>query len=141
MLVGRSIHTLGKDGRVSIPSKMREALIDEYGSDDLYMVLLPTDILCLYPVTEFEKLAEKLQKVIENSSEEIVEGIKKSALICSYAINCKIDGSGRILIPQDMRESAQIKQEILVIGAKNHIQLWDPEIWQREKKRLERSFF
>ncbi|MGB9598157.1 MAG: division/cell wall cluster transcriptional repressor MraZ [Candidatus Poribacteria bacterium] len=141
MLVGRSIHTLGKDGRVSIPSKMRETLIDEYGSDDLYMVLLPTDILCLYPVKEFEKLAERLEQATENRTGEIMDGIKKSALICSYAINCKIDGSGRILIPSDMREAVQIKQEILVIGAKNHIQLWDPDLWQREKKRLERSFF
>ncbi len=141
MLVGKSIHTLGKDGRVSIPSKMRETIVSEFGSDDLYIVLLPSDILCLFPAQEFEKLTERLEKAIENSVGDIVSGAQRSALVCSNAVNCKIDSSGRILIPQDMRESAQIKQEILVIGAKNHIQLWDPEIWEKERRRLERSFF
>lgn len=141
MLVGRSIHTLGKDGRVSIPSKMRETLIEEYGSDDLYMVLLPTSILCLFPIKEFENFAQKLEQTTENKPNEVMESIQKSALICSHAMNCKIDGSGRILIPQDIRDEVQIKQEVLVIGAKNHIQLWDPELWKREKKRLEHIFF
>ncbi|HGE72718.1 TPA: hypothetical protein ENX78_17910 [Candidatus Poribacteria bacterium] len=141
MLVGRAIHTLGKDGRVSIPSKMRETLINKYGSDELYMVLLPSDILCLFPVQEFERLTERFEKITENSIENVIESLGRYAIICSDAINCKIDSSGRILIPPDMKKAAQIKQEILVIGAKNHIQLWDPELWQRERKKLERNFF
>ena len=141
MLVGRAIHTLGKDGRVSIPSKMRETLINKYGSDELYMVLLPFDILCLFPVQEFEKLTEKFEKITENSIKDVIDSLERSALICSYAINCKIDSSGRILIPPDVMKSAQIKQEILIIGAKNHIQLWDPELWQREQKKLNRELF
>ena len=136
MFVGKSIHTLGKDGRISIPSKMRDIFINKFGSDELYMALMPVprDVLCLFPATEFEKLTGKSDGESVESLDEMMENIQKDADLCSAAENCKIDGSGRILIPVEMKEAAQIDQEVLVIGARNHIQLWNPELWNYDRK-------
>jgi MraZ protein len=136
MFVGKSIHTLGKDGRISIPSKMRDIFINKFGSDELYMVLMPNprDVLCLFPATEFEKIAGKLDEASAESLDDMIENMQQAADICSAAENCKIDGSGRILIPAEMKEAAQIDQEVLVIGARNHIQLWNPELWNYDRK-------
>ena len=136
MFVGKSTHTLGKDGRISIPSKMRDIFINKFGSDELYMVVMPTlhDVLCLFPATEFEKLAGKLDEESAESLDDVMENMQRAADMCSSAENCKIDGSGRILIPTEMKEAAQIDQEVLVIGARNHIQLWNPDIWNYNRK-------
>jgi MraZ protein len=131
MFVGKSIHTLSKDGRISIPSKMRDIFINKYDSDELYMALMPVprDVLCLFPATEFEKLLESVE-----SLGDMMENMQQAADLCSAAEPCKIDGSGRILIPAEMKEAAGIAQEVLVIGARNHIQLWNPELWDYDRK-------
>jgi len=49
--------------------------------------------------------------------------------MCSNAENGKIDGSGRIVIPQEMKNAAKIDQVALVVGAKSHIELWNPDMW------------
>lgn len=136
MFVGKSIHTLGKDGRISIPSKMRDVFINKFGSDELYMVLMPHDILCLFPSEEFEKLTGTLEDGQGGSTDEMMEKMQRDADICSAAVGCKIDASGRILIPSEMQEAAQIEQEedVLVIGARNHVQLWNPDLWNYDRK-------
>jgi MraZ protein len=135
MFVGKSIHTLGKDGRISIPSKMRDIFINKYSSDELYMALMPVprDVLCLFPATEFEKLTGIDEESIESFGDKM-ENMQQDADICSAAETCKIDGSGRILIPAEMKEASGIDQEVLVIGARNHIQLWNPELWNYDRK-------
>jgi MraZ protein len=134
MFVGKSIHTLGKDGRISIPSKMRDIFINKFGSDEVYMVLWFDDTLCLFPSKEFEEIAEKLGNLSEESIDDITENMKRAADLFSEAENSKIDGSGRIMIPLEMQKAAQIEQDVLIIGAKNHVQLWNPVVWQRERK-------
>jgi len=125
---------LGKDGRISIPSKMRDIFINKFGSDEVYMVLWLDDTLCLFPSKEFEEIVDKLDKLSEESIDDITENMKQATDLCSEATNGKIDGSGRIMIPSEMQEAAQIEQEVLIIGAKNHIEFWNPVLWQRERK-------
>jgi MraZ protein len=126
MFVGKSKHTVTKDGRVSIPSKMREIMTEKYGTDELYVVLMQGNIICLYPDKEFEKLAERLENP---QGVPLNQFMQTERDICSNAENCKIDGSGRILIPPDMKASAKIDQEVMIVGARSRIELWNPEIW------------
>jgi len=126
MFVGKASHTVNKDGRVSIPSKMRDVIKKKYDAEDLYLILMPGNLLCLYPGQEFEKLTGRLDNPNGASLDEIMELER----ICGDAEPCKLDGSGRIVIPPEMRKEAEIDQEVLLIGSRTHIEIWDPQHWE-----------
>jgi len=131
MFVGQSKHTITKDGRLSLPSKMRDVIGKKYDTDEVYIVLLPENILCIYPESEFEKMVEELTKQLGSSLGSSTQ-LKRE--ICSNADQSKIDSSGRIVIPQEMRDAAEIDQDVLVLGTEDHIELWNPERWKYYKK-------
>jgi len=131
MFVGQSKHTITKDGRLSLPSKMRDIISRKYETDEVYIVLLPDNILCIYPESEFEKMVEGLS---EKHGASLASLTQLAREICSNADNSKIDSSGRIVIPPEMKDAAEIDQEVLVLGTKDHIELWNPERWKYYKK-------
>lgn len=125
MFVGKALHTVNKDGRLSIPSKMRDAIKKKYDDEDLYLILMPGSIICLYPGEEFVELTARL----DNPQGAPLSEIMEMERVCADAEPCKLDGSGRIVIPPAMRQEAGVAHEVLVIGARSHIELWNPERW------------
>ena len=47
----------------------------------------------------------------------------------SGATECEIDKQGRFLIPNNLRESAELKKEAVIIGVGTRIEIWDKEKW------------
>ena len=132
LFTGKAKHTINKDGRVSIPSKMRDVIKKKYDPNDLYLILVPGDIVCLYPGEKFEELARGW---LANPEGPNLEDIMEIERLCADAELCRLDGSGRIVIPQDMREAAGINNEVLVAGTLDHIEIWNPEYWTRDRRR------
>ena len=131
MFVGKAKHTVNKDGRVSIPSKMREVIKKKYDPDDLYLILMPGNVVCLYPGKKFEELAEQLSNPPGSQLSEVL----LTQRIFARAENCKLDGSGRIVIPLEMRVEAQIDQEVLVIGCVDHMEMWNESLWEFSQRQ------
>jgi MraZ protein len=133
MFVGKAEHTINRDGRISIPSKMRDVIKRKYDAEDLYLILMPGNIICLYPGVEFEKFIGKL----DNANGAPLAELMEMERVCADAEICKIDGSGRIVIPATMREDAGIGQEVVVVGARTRIEIWNPDrwTWNREQSR------
>jgi len=133
LFVGRAIHTINKDGRLSIPAKMRDIIERKYSPEELYLVLLPGNILCLFPDVNFEEFTSRLY----NPQGALLPDFMEMERVCADAEYCKLDGSGRIVIPPEMRRRAKIDQEALVIGARSHIEIWDPAYWEwyQEQRR------
>ena len=97
IFVGKAEHTINKDGRLSIPSKMRDIISKQYDPEDLYLFLLPGDTICLYPGEVFAELVDSL----ENPAGDVLSNALDIDRICADAEPCKLDGSGRIIIPPD----------------------------------------
>jgi len=97
-----------------------------YPLSELYIILITGKIIGVYPAQEFEKLVDKLDNSQGTSLADLTQAERE---MCSNAENGKIDGSGRIVIPQDMKNAAKIDQLALVVGAKSHIELWNPDMW------------
>ncbi len=131
MFVGKAEHTVNKDGRLSIPSKMRDVVKKKYDADDLYLVLMPDNIVCLYPGNEFERLTARL----DNPQGAPLTEIMEMERVCADAEPCKLDGSGRIVIPPAMRQDAGIDQDVMVVGARSHIEIWNPAHWAWSRGR------
>ena len=134
LFVGKAKHTVNKDGRVSIPAKMRDVIKQKYDPKDLYLILMPRKHINLYPGEGFEAFVESMKNPQGASLDEMLERER----LCAFAEPCKLDGSGRIVIPSEMREAAGIvaDQEVLVLGTMSHIEIWDPERWEWSRENV-----
>jgi len=126
MFIGKAEHTIHQSGRLSIPSKMRDVINDKYDPADLFLFLLPGNTICLYPGEEFEKFITKL----DNPEGSTLEDMLEYERMCAEAEPCKLDSSGRIIIPPKMRKDAQIDQDVLIVGARYHIEIWNRQLWE-----------
>ena len=55
----------------------------------------------------------------------------------AYAARCELDGQGRILLPQHLREFAGLTKSVTVVGSNNHAEFWDSERLGRDRTRAE----
>ena len=55
---------------------------------------------------------------------------RKMRPLFAFAARCEVDGQGRILLPQNLREYAGLEKNVTVIGCNNHAELWDSDAWK-----------
>lgn len=135
MFRGRFEHSIDGKGRVSIPAKFREILKRDYGSDQLIMTTFD-NCLVAYPLTEWQAFEEKLKEFSQLKKES------KSFLRFFYsgAMECAIDDHGRILIPPQFRDHADLNKEIVFVGVMNRFEIWNKAVWEEEFKTYKETF-
>jgi MraZ protein len=119
-------------GRVSLPAKHRRVL-----PDDLVIVRSPDEdfpSLWIYSNDAYDAWAEA---VIEskggykaNSASQY--HLERELYGRKEGIGC--DQAGRILIPQDLRQYASLERSVVIIGARNHVEIWDPDVLEQSNK-------
>lgn len=121
--------TIDDKGRLSIPAKIRPGDPEkskEKGipSGDKLVVSQGLDgCLSLYPVEEWKKVQERLQS--KSFTQKDFRYVNR--LLHQYTSVEKIDKSGRIHLPEILQTQAGISKEVLVIGANQTIEVWNPE--------------
>jgi MraZ protein len=127
LLTGEYQHVVDNKSRVLISNKLRNQIdVDEHGSN-FYLVLGANGILCLYPEKYFEQIALAVAPGTTAPDEAIVfERI-------SFALSSKVelDGQGRLLLNELLRKRAGLKDQITLIGVRDHIELWNTENWEQ----------
>ena len=120
MFIGEFTHALDAKGRVSIPSKFREALGEQF-----YITKGLDNCLFVFPKDEWQLFEEKL-KSLPMTNKNARAFVR---LFFSGASECELDKQGRILIPQTLREHAGIEREAVIIGTGTRIEVWSQEGW------------
>ncbi len=118
MLLGEYNHNLDSKGRVSVPSKFR---------DDLGMNFIVTKGLdnCLYAYSKEEwKVFEEKLKNLPSSARNFVR------FFFAGATEVEIDKQGRINIPQNLREYANLSKDVCIIGVSTRVEIWDKQKWE-----------
>ncbi|MBI3087441.1 MAG: division/cell wall cluster transcriptional repressor MraZ, partial [Candidatus Omnitrophica bacterium] len=125
MFYGEYEHAIDRKGRVIIPAKFRQVFHDQ--NIETIFVTRGLDN-CLFVFSESEwRLAESRFKQIPFTK---AEGRKFNRLFFSGAIEVQLDRLGRILLPRHLKEFAQIKQDVVVVGVSSRIEIWAKEKWQ-----------
>lgn len=134
MFRGRHEHTIDPKGRVSIPAKFREILIKKY--DERFVVTNFDSCLVAYPYEEWVQLEEK------TSSLSMVKKETRAFMrfFFSSATECSLDKQGRILIPQTLREYADLNKEVVLVGQLKKIEIWSKERWNEEILKAHENF-
>jgi MraZ protein len=132
---GRFEHSIDGKGRVSIPAKFRDVLKRDYGSDQLIVTIFDS-CLVAYPLAEWQAFEEKMKDFSQLKKEA------KSFLRYFYsgAMECAIDDHGRILIPPQFREHADLNKEIVFLGVMNRFEIWNKGVWEKEFDRYKETF-
>jgi transcriptional regulator MraZ len=126
MFRGRYETTVDKKGRTSLPARFRDILAS---TDDQRMVLTTALEPCLvaYPYSEWNEFEKKLSS--RSTFDPNIIQIKR--LYVAGAIECQLDGHGRILIPPVLRDYAGISREVVWSGMVGFVELWDSARWSK----------
>ena len=120
MFMGEYNHTIDTKGRLIIPSKFREQLGDEF------IVTKGLDgCLFVFPKNEWELFEEKLRDLplTQKNARKFVRFFVAGANLC------ELDKQGRILLPQTLREFAQLEKDVVLSGNLNRVEIWSKANW------------
>lgn len=130
MFLGEFSHTLDDKGRLTLPARLREALGEQVvvtrGTERCLLVFRPAD---------FEEFLNQINKVGTTGAD--VRGL--SRFFSSKATDDTLDKQGRVNLPQNLREFAGLNGEVTVIGAFDHVELWNPQEYARVDAELARN--
>lgn len=124
MFYGEYEHTLDRKGRIIIPSRFRQVLKEQL-VERLYITRgLDT---CLFLFTEEEwRLQESRFKSVSFTKQE---ARRFNRLYFSGACEVFPDNQGRILLPRNLKDFAEIKRDIIIVGVSNRMEIWAKERW------------
>ena len=126
MFYGEYEHTIDRKGRLIIPAKFRQALKEQQQGETLFLTRGLDGCLFLFTEAEWRLAEGRFRQVPFTKS----EGRKFNRLFFSGAVDAAIDGLGRILVPKTLKEFAEIKDEVVIVGVSNRIEIWGKEKWQ-----------
>ena len=131
-------HATDDKNRVAIPSKYRDALA---GLDQQRLMVTrfrERDRRCLdvYPLSAWEDLEARI--LSKRRFDPQMQRFKD--VYVSGAHECVLDGQGRILIPQHLRDYAGIKRDVVFTGQIDMFKIWDRDTWRRTFDEHEKIF-
>lgn len=121
MFMGEYHHKLDSKGRVIMPAQFRETL------DDSFVITRGLDnCLFLYPPSEWKKLEEKLNSLPLTKK----DARTFTRFFLSGASECSFDSQGRINLPKNLRNYANLDEDIVIAGIGRRIELWASDSWE-----------
>jgi MraZ protein len=117
--LGSYQHQIDEKGRLSLPAPFRR----DGAEEPMVLVRAFPDALSLFPQSTWTGVAEGLREVQRRNPR-----MRTAVLaITAQAVEVTPDRQGRILVPRTLQESVGIDGQVLVIGAIDRIELWNPE--------------
>ncbi len=127
LLTGEYKHVVDGKSRVLISTKLRSQIdVDEHGSS-FYLILGANGILCLYPERYFEQIA----LAVAPGAAAPDEAVAFERISFALASKVELDNQGRLLLNERLRKRAGLKDQITLVGVRDHIELWNNESWEQ----------
>jgi len=138
MFRGHFTHTVDDKGRVAIPARFREVLsglqeerlvVTKYGMRGKHC-------LDIYPLAAWRQLEERI--LARKRFDPQLASFRNYYI--SGAHECGLDGQGRILVPQLLRDYAGLKRDVMFTGDIDKFRAWDKEAWEQVFASDEEAF-
>lgn len=128
MLIGEFTHTMDDKKRISLPAKFRKAV-----GKKIILTRGLDNCIFMYPLSQWKTISEKLIELSLGQAGS--RGFNRFML--SGAVELEVDKSGRILIPDVLKDFAKLSSKVVLAGVGNRIELWNDTAWEEYKKRIE----
>ena len=119
---------LDAKGRLSVPARQRESLLDISAGSIVVTIDTQSSCLVLYPLREWERIERDVQNL--PTLNPAVRRFQR--LVLGYASDLDLDSSGRILLPGALREYAHLEKRVVLVGQGNKLELWAESLWEAE---------
>jgi MraZ protein len=118
---------------LAIPAKIRSRLDPQTDGEGFYVTRGPNGALWLWTQRSFEEIAGQVSPSLAPPAELM----DFDEMTFPEAEQLDLDSAGRIRLPQELVTEAQLGSPVLLVGVRDHMEIWDPEIW--EARRRERG--
>jgi MraZ protein len=115
--------SLDAKGRLAVPTRYRDALLS--GGRAVVLTAHPDSCLLLYPKVAWEPIGAKLQAL--SSFNEQARWWQR--LLVGFAEELELDAQGRILVSPALRNYAELKKDVMLVGQGSHFEMWDVVTW------------
>ncbi|NNM83983.1 division/cell wall cluster transcriptional repressor MraZ [Candidatus Parcubacteria bacterium] len=130
MFLGEYLHTFDSKNRISLPSKFRKAL------GRVVVVTRGLDhCLYVYSRKAWEKEARSYAAAVNGNSAR--RGLARLFLAGSF--EAEVDGTGRVLIPENLKSFASIKEKAVIAGVFERVEIWEEGAWKAYTAEIERD--
>jgi MraZ protein len=128
VFTGEYRHSVDGKGRIAVPSRFR-AQLDTGAVVSRWL----DDCLAIHTRAGWEALADKVATLpIADASARLFQ-----RFIFAGAVETELDGQGRVLVPNYLREMAGLEGEAVVVGSRDHAEIWAPARWDTYRRGLE----
>jgi MraZ protein len=128
VFTGEYRHTVDGKGRIAVPVKFR-AQLDPGSMVSGWL----DDCLAIHPKAVWDDLSAKVAALPFTD--------QKSRLfqrfVFSQAVEAEMDRQGRLLLPAYLRESIGLGTDAVVVGSRDHAEIWAPDRWEIYRRALE----
>src|SRR5579862_6864170 len=129
MFRGAAKITLDDKGRLVLPARYRERVFERSKGALVVTVDRDGDCLLIYPLTDWELVERKLMELPSLHP----QARRLQRLMVGYATELTLDGHGRMLLPQELREFARLERHAVLIGQGSRCELWDEARWNERR--------
>jgi MraZ protein len=128
VFTGEYRHAVDDKGRIAVPSRFRVQL-----AGSVVVARWMDSCLAIFPVTAWEELAAKLAGLpMTDPNARLLQ-----RQLFAGAFETELDRQGRVLVPQNLRDHAGLEGEALVLGSRDHAEIWAPARWAVYSRSLE----
>lgn len=141
MFLGSFTTLFSGKNRLILPKRFRR----ELGEDKFYILLGENGEIWGFNIINWSKLTENILNIPLSSK----EGRMKRLKLFPKAEECILDNQGRFILPQELMVYLNFNEEVLIVGAGDHFEIWNPQKWKsvmgkilkKENKKYEKNYF
>jgi MraZ protein len=130
MLIGQYQHTIDSKKRLALPVKFR----GELGSN-VIVTKGVENCLVIYTEKEWEVMSAKLANLPVSQQ----EARSFTRHLLASATEVALDKLGRVLIPDYLKNYADLKKNVIICGLSNRLEIWDEAKWQQYSRDAEKG--
>jgi MraZ protein len=128
VFTGEYRHTVDDKGRIAVPARFRAQL-----DSGAYISRWMESCLAIHTPAGWESLATKMAALPITDT----NGRLFSRFVFSGASPAELDRQGRVLVPAFLRDSIGLANEAVVVGTRDHVEIWAPERWDDYRRALD----
>ena len=125
MFQGASSLSLDAKGRLSVPTRHRDALL-AMAEGQITITKHPHGCLMLFPRPEWLKFRERIAELPMSA-----QWWKR--IFLGNAMDVDMDGTGRVLVAPELRQAVGLSKEVVLLGMGNHFELWDRATYEAQE--------
>ena len=128
MFRGPTLLNLDTKGRLVMPTRYRDALLEQCAGQLMVTIDIDDRCLQLYPMPKWLEIERTL-----NSLPSFNKAARRAQrLLVGHATELEMDNAGRISIPPVLRSYATLDKKVMLIGQGHRFEIWSEDVWNQK---------